>query len=176
MYNQPLDPSDRTIVKRLRKMRVFSSLDDLQLDQIVNLAKLCKYGPGEEVIAQGATDQILYFLISGELVIFKQQVEIGRITRLGEVFGEMGLIDGNPRSATIRAVKPTLCLALEAAFLSRLEGHSKTKAEAVFYKGFSEVLTLRLRDSLDRVLELETRLAAKTRNPQSVQRSVIPKY
>lgn len=161
MLIQPLDPSDRQLVARLRKMQVFSALDDLQLAEIIALAQLRKYDQGEEIISQGDYDQMLYFLINGELRIWNKGIEVGHIDRLGEVFGEMGLIDGSPRSATITAATPTLCIALETAFLDKLDGEAKTRAEAVFYKGFAEVLSNRLRDCLDRVLELETELGKR---------------
>lgn len=176
MLNQPLDPSDRSIVASLRKMQVFSALDDLQLAEIIALAKLRKYDQGEEIISQGDYDQMLYFLINGELSILNKGVEVGRISRLGEVFGEMGVIDGSPRSATIKATAPTLCLAIEAAFLDRLEGDTKARAEAVFYKGFSEVLANRLRDCLDRVLLLEQTIQTQSKNNQELKKVNFPSY
>ena len=170
MLNQPLDPSDRAVVARLRQMQVFSALDDLQLAEIIGMALLRKYDKGDEIITQGGEDQLLYFLITGELSIIKQGVEVGRIKRLGEVFGEMGVIDGSPRSATIKALTPVLCLAIEAAFLDRLEGDAKVRAEAVFYKGFSEVLAHRLRDCLERILTLEKALAEQGNGKPSPKR------
>ena len=117
MINQQLDPNDTTTIARLKKMNVFARLDDIHMAEIIKLAKLRKYETEELIISEGAYDQMLYFLITGEISIVHEGVEVGRISRLGEVFGEMGIIDGSPRSASIKALRPTLCLAIEAAFL-----------------------------------------------------------
>lgn len=69
----------------------------------------------------------LYIIRSGMVQITKPagaggaQVELASLTR-GGVFGEIGLIDGLPRSATVTAVEPTACYFLpRPVFLTALE-------------------------------------------------------
>jgi CRP-like cAMP-binding protein len=127
--------------------------------EIIKLSRLRKYEPGEVLIKEGDYDQYIYFLIGGDLAIESNGAEVGHIRRLGDVFGEMGIIDGSPRSATIRAVSPSLCLAVDGAFMDRLQGADKLIAQAVFYRIFAEILAVRLRDTSKRAADMERRLA-----------------
>jgi CRP-like cAMP-binding protein len=77
---------------------------------------------------------------------------------LGDVFGEMGVIDGSPRAATIKAETPALCLALDASVFERLEGRDRLMVQAVFYRVFCEILSVRLR-------QMDEMLAEARRKP-----------
>ncbi|MDD4731576.1 MAG: cyclic nucleotide-binding domain-containing protein [Desulfovibrio sp.] len=158
MIEKELDHSDQEVLDRLRQMPVFDSLGRNQMREIVRLSRLRKYDAGEVLIKEGDYDQYIYFLIGGDLSILRDGEQVGRIRRLGDVFGEMGIIDGSPRSATIKALAPTLCVALDGAFLDRLSGADKLIAQALFYRIFAEILAARLRDTNNRVAELENRL------------------
>lgn len=159
MIEKQLDHENEEIIARLRRMPVFDSLGERQMQEIVKLARLRKYEPGEIVIQKGDYDQYIYFLIGGDLLILNGDVEVGRIRRLGDVFGEMGVIDGSPRSATIKALAPTLCVAVDGAFMDRLQGADKLIAQAVFYRIFAEILATRLRDTSKRAADMERLLA-----------------
>ncbi len=65
------------------------------------------YASGETVVREGGDGSEMYVLADGELAVFTDQGrrEIARITR-GGFFGEMALLTGEPRSATVRAVTP----------------------------------------------------------------------
>jgi len=158
MIEKELDHFDQEVLDRLRQMPVFDSLGRNQMREIVRLSRLRKYDAGEVLIKEGDYDQYIYFLIGGDLSILRDGEQVGRIRRLGDVFGEMGIIDGSPRSATIKALAPTLCVALDGAFLDRLSGADKLIAQALFYRIFAEILAARLRDTNNRVAELENRL------------------
>jgi len=158
MIEKELDHSDQEVLDRLRQMPVFDSLGRNQMREIVRLSRLRKYDAGEVLIKEGDYDQYIYFLIGGDLSILRDGEQVGRIRRLGDVFGEMGIIDGSPRSATIKALAPTLCVALDGAFLDRLSGADKLIAQALFYRIFAGILAARLRDTNNRVAELENRL------------------
>jgi CRP-like cAMP-binding protein len=159
LIEKQLDHENEEIISRLRRMRVFDTLGDRQMMEIIKLSRLRKYEPGEVLIKEGDYDQYIYFLIGGDLAIESNGAEVGHIRRLGDVFGEMGIIDGSPRSATIRAVSPSLCLAVDGAFMDRLQGADKLIAQAVFYRIFAEILAVRLRDTSKRAADMERRLA-----------------
>lgn len=57
---------------------------------------------GEELVAQGDVDHALYFLLDGKLDVLVDGKVVERLVA-GEVFGEIGLLTGAARSATIRA-------------------------------------------------------------------------
>ncbi|MBU1247395.1 MAG: cyclic nucleotide-binding domain-containing protein [Proteobacteria bacterium] len=158
MKEMPLTSQAGGLADKLKRMRIFDSLDEQQIASIAEYASLRKYDPGETLICEGDCDDTLYFLISGELAILHEGVDVGTIRRLGDVFGEMGVLDGSPRSATIRAVTPVLCLSIAPGFLEGLDGEAHTQALNVFYRAFAEILAIRLRDALNQISDLEVQV------------------
>jgi len=66
------------------------------------------YAPGETVFREDdPSDGRMYILIEGGLLAFRRGRELETLSEAGSVFGEIGLIDGLPRSATVRATAPT---------------------------------------------------------------------
>jgi CRP-like cAMP-binding protein len=72
------------------------------------LKKICK--PGEVIFREGDESTEAYWVTSGRVEITLRSGSVGLpVARLGpgEIFGEMGLIDNKPRSATTTALGPT---------------------------------------------------------------------
>lgn len=133
-------------VDKLRLLPGFDELSEDRLAEVLAMTSVRQYEPGETIIAEGERDRRVFFLVQGMARVVKGDVEIGRIRRLGEVFGEMGVIDGSPRSATVQAVQRTLCVSVEAGVLDSLSGESKLLFSAVLFKSFAERLAERLRE------------------------------
>ena len=81
-------------------MRKFESK---YLGQLIRLSKIRNYDMGEPIIKEGGQDQWIYFLLSGRVRIEKNGVNIATIDTVGEIFGEMRLLDGLARSASVYA-------------------------------------------------------------------------
>lgn len=95
----------------LRALPIFETLDDECLRPIMRVASLRTIPRHTVVLHAGDSTDNIYFVLSGAL---KVQVsdEDGReviLSKLGpgELFGEMGVLDDNPRSATVLATEPT---------------------------------------------------------------------
>lgn len=158
MKEYPFDPNDKATLERVRKMPVFDAMELSQLPHLLKLAKLRRFESGETIITEGDTDQLVYFLILGRCVVEVEGMEVNAIEKLGDVFGEMGMIDHKPRSATITADKPVVCLVMDGTFLEHMEGVDKLASQALFYRIFSEMLAARIRDANAKVLQLENEL------------------
>ncbi len=78
-----------------------------------------KFGSGESVVYEGDVGDEMYIILQG-----KAYVEIGNITvgelNAGDFFGEMSLIDGSPRSATITAADTLLLFAINEKNFERI--------------------------------------------------------
>src|SRR6266550_4575734 len=90
----------------LRGERLFECLSEDQLNQMVKEARLKLFGRGEPVIEEGAAGDSMFVMLRGAAHVFvsKNGSKI-RVASLGagECFGEMSLLTGEPRSATVRA-------------------------------------------------------------------------
>ncbi len=133
------------IIQKLRELPPLDPFSDENLRGILKLSKLITYEPGELIIEEGKYDNWIFFLISGKVGIQKQGEIIAVLQRKGDIFGEMGIIDGSPRSASIMAIDKTVCLATDASYMDRLKGDEKIAFDYILYRLFSEILVNRLR-------------------------------
>ncbi len=135
------------LVGKLKKLPSLRSFNDSYIKEILALSKIRKYDPGEVIIQEGQYDSWMYVLISGEVKVVKGGEVISRLGGTGDIFGEMGIIDGEARSASIFAVRPVTCLAMDASFLDRMTPEDQNAFYSVLYRLFSEILAVRLRET-----------------------------
>ena len=131
--------------EQLRKMPTLDSFSKKDLKGLLELSKIRKYEPGELILEEGLSDNWIYFLVSGKLRIVKHDEDLSVLRRTGDIFGEMSIIDGSPRSASVYAVDETVCLATDASYIDRLSGNDKNAFSSILYRIFSELLANRLR-------------------------------
>ena len=132
-------------IQRLAHLPTIGAFSEKDLKGILNLSKIRKYDPGELILGEGMYDCWIYFLISGKVRIVKNDKDLSILQRPGDVFGEMGIIDGSPRSASAYAVDQTVCLVTDASYVDRLSGNDKIAFSCILYRIFSEILVNRLR-------------------------------
>ncbi|MHC1700702.1 MAG: Crp/Fnr family transcriptional regulator [Humidesulfovibrio sp.] len=154
MKELEFDPTNAETLAQFRKIPAFSSLDEKLIQEVVAMSRMRKYEPDEFLIREGEYDAKVFFLVKGELRITHNGVEVGIIRRLGDVFGEMGIIDGSPRSASIQALSPTLCVAVDASLFDRQALNDTFTVQAILYRIFCEVLAVRLREMDKKLSEL----------------------
>ncbi|WP_233143073.1 Crp/Fnr family transcriptional regulator [Fibrobacter sp. UWR2] len=100
---------DATILGLLKGVELFSELSEEQIGMLADLVVSQKFNRDETVVLEGDDSvQALYLIASGSVQVYMTGVD-GRETILsflerGDFFGEMSLIDGEPRSASVRTV------------------------------------------------------------------------
>jgi CRP/FNR family transcriptional regulator, cyclic AMP receptor protein len=95
---------------------LLSRLTDRQRERLAGLATTRSYREGSRIVSQGDTSMALYVILSGRVRIERAAergapLEVDQAGR-GGFFGEMGLIDDLPRSASVVALEPTECALL----------------------------------------------------------------
>ena len=141
--------------EKLRKMPSLNSFSEKDLKGLLELSKIRKYEPGELILEEGFYDCWIYFLISGKIRVVKHDEELSVLRRTGDVFGEMGIIDGSPRSASVYAIDETVCLATDASYIDRLSGNDKNAFSCILYRIFSEILANRLRLTSEELIKIK---------------------
>jgi signal transduction histidine kinase len=117
-------------VELVRHVPLFADLTPEEIASLVASAERVSLKPGEKLIEEGAPGDSMYVILSGELEVSKrdQDREIVLATRRpGEFLGEMSLLEGAPRGATVRAVRDSELLAIgPEAFRQLIESRPST--------------------------------------------------
>lgn len=103
----------------LQTVPLFASLSEEERRQLAASLRDTPFSKGDVMTRQGAVAHWLYLLVQGEADIWYEQDggERRHLTTLqaGSVFGEMGLMTGEPRRATVTARTDALCYRLDKA-------------------------------------------------------------
>jgi CRP/FNR family cyclic AMP-dependent transcriptional regulator len=111
------------IVDALRKVPLFSGASDKELKRVAELAREEHFAAGEDIVTQGHSSGPFFLLTDGDAVVLVGDRERSKLGP-GNFFGEMSLVDQEPRSATIRALSDVTALSISSwDFLTVLERH-----------------------------------------------------
>ena len=104
-------PPVRNAVGALQRVTFFADLDRRQTEQVARLLKERRFAKGETVILEGSGAAAFYIIDTGEAAVSSRGVPIN-VLGPGDHFGEIALIDGGPRSATVVASTDLVCYGL----------------------------------------------------------------
>ena len=106
------------------RVPLFRDLDATALTDLVNMLSARTVSAGTTIVQRGERGSAMYLIASGRVEVLTPQ----RTAELsdGDFFGEMALLSTGPRTATVRALRTTDLLVLEAEDFSRLTSRSPT--------------------------------------------------
>ncbi|OQY56626.1 MAG: hypothetical protein B6245_18105 [Desulfobacteraceae bacterium 4572_88] len=146
-------------MQKLMAIRPLMRFETGSLKQLLKLSRIREYAHGEIIIREGDADPWIYFLLSGQVKIEKQGIGIGIIDDPGEIFGEMRILDGLARSASVCAEGKTVCLAVNTSMATnKLTSDERADILLLFYKIFIEYIAVRLHLANDELTESKKRL------------------
>ena len=105
--------------------------------------------PGEVILAEGERRDALFVILKGSARVERAHMEFSlEIARLGEgeLFGDMGFIEGAPASATIVADGPTRVEVIDVAHVQSLIARDPG-FHGRFYQSLAKILSRRLRET-----------------------------
>ena len=108
----------------LEKLDAFKGWDADEVGRLEILGTVHRVAPGTEIFREGGPGDRLFVVLSGQVQIqkhVKEQDTVLAILKAGEVFGEMALFDGLPRSATARARSECQVMSFTVKSLQALE-------------------------------------------------------
>ena len=103
----------------LAELPLFAGLPARHLRKIASLAGQTRFAEGSEIVREGARGETFFLILDGRVRVQRSgvaPVELGQ----GDFFGEMALLDGGPRSATVVALTPVLAMRLSRRPFMRL--------------------------------------------------------
>lgn len=113
---------DETVAGLLDSVEIFAVLDRKARDELRKEMMLRRFGRGERIIQEGEPGHTFYLVVSGEVSVRAGgDAEVARLKR-GQYFGEMSLLTGEPRAATVLAASDAVLLELDRPVFARLFG------------------------------------------------------
>ncbi len=133
---------------QLREIGLFGALPDDVLEHLCGSLKCHRVTPGESIFREGDAGRELYVVLEGEMEVTKKSRR-GRETRVAifgpnDAFGEMSIIDMQPRSASVRALGPGRLLRVSSEDMDGLYRHD-LKAYTLIVLNIAREMSRRLR-------------------------------
>jgi len=129
-------------IKMLKAVPLFAGCDDKQLAFIATQVDEVDFVAGRDLCREGSSGGEFFVIVSGTAEVRRQGRHIGELAQ-GDFFGEIALLDGGSRTATVTAVSAMKCLVL-----SRAQFHNVIRQNALIAVSVLEVLGERLRTLL----------------------------
>src|SRR6266511_3271695 len=144
----------------LKRVTAFSRLTDDQLALLARSVGSQTFERDETIFHQGSIGSVLYIIVSGQVRIYTlneagQELTV-RILKAGDFFGELALLDGQPRSASVETMGRTLTLTLHRATFLRIINACPPIAAALL-----EAMAARLRSATVYARQLANHSAAQ---------------
>lgn len=99
---------------------LFQDLSSKQLKKVVELAEVARFMAGAIIVKQGEIGDSFYVVLTGQAKVVASGRTVNRMYP-GDYFGEISLLDGGPRSASVEAeTEMTLVIITQKGFLGLL--------------------------------------------------------
>ena len=120
--------TDDAMLEQLRAVPLFAGLKDRQLKDLLGRTRVVEHTAGE-IVEEGTKGVGFHLILDGTVTVL-QHGKVRRTLGPGDYFGEISLIDGKPRSASIRPEGAVTTLSLTAwNFQPLLEKHPQLNHE-----------------------------------------------
>lgn len=151
--------TERDMASVLTKVPIFSELSKREMQKIVSISYKRDYNEGEEIVREGQPSAGMYVIMRGEVKITRRSdegIEIKLATMgEGDFFGDIGLLDNAPRTATIIAAAPSQVIGLFRPELLQLIERDPKLSSKILFK-LAQIVAVRLRvtnEKLERLVE-----------------------
>jgi len=167
----------------LQKIPLFASLSYDGCQMVESLMRNREFPPFQTIVKEGGPGDSMFVINAGAVEVRRKDPNTGidfLISELkgGACFGEMALLTGKPRTATVVSTEPTMCGVLEKAAFEKL-----LLANPRIGMALSRVLAERLEESIQTTgidyinlakLQFDTRVVNLLPQPLILQHKVIP--
>lgn len=143
------DQRRRQVVNNLQTLRhiaLFMDLNDSELVRIFRRFQARDYGQGEVILREGDNTDCLFVLVEGDVRVSRAGKTLTTLSR-GAHFGEMGLLNQRPRSATVTTLRPVHVLVLGRDAFNEVLREDTGLAAKLLFK-LAQILSLRLDENM----------------------------
>lgn len=135
----------------IQSSHLFKSLDDDGRRELIESGYVVSYEPGETLMKQGDHGAVMYLVMHGSISVETAKgaggsihlAELGR----GACIGEVGVLTGSPRTATVKAIDEVKVIAFEKHRVQRvIDAHPKVR------KLLEAMIEGRARDTVEKLI------------------------
>ena len=129
---------------KVRRISFFKEFTDMELVRLLKICHTRKFAKGESIFSEGELGDRFYVDLAGSVEITKQRkdrVESLMTVKAGECFGEMVIVDAEPRSADARALSDVTLIEVNAEIIKNVNDVLALK----IYRKLAILVTQRLR-------------------------------
>jgi CRP-like cAMP-binding protein len=156
---------DQAVIEAIGRSRLFRGVAEADLETIAPMLRQRRFRAGETIFHEGDPGDSMHVIASGRAKITIESVEGEEAILVtlgpGEVFGELVLLDGAPRSATAVAVEPTVTYSLMQPSFGPLIADNDAFRSAILHNLASDLRRLTAHVSELHFLDLAGRLASR---------------
>ena len=113
------EATERQLADMLQSVPLFSGLKEKQLKAILSTGKELRFAEGSQIVKEGDSGLGFYLILNGTAEVRRKAKVLSKLGK-GDFFGEMSLLDKEPRSADVVATSPVACFGLTAWSFSGL--------------------------------------------------------
>jgi len=146
-------------IQYLKKIPALECFSEQDLETFMRFSEVRTYKENELIIEENSLDDRVFYLITGKAKVMKNGRELIILRRTGDVFGEIGVVTGIARSASVFAAGPTTCLIVRTAQIDNLDEENRLSFKYILYRGFAEILANRLKKTTEELLEARAEAA-----------------
>ena len=136
----------------LKQASIFAETPDETLAEVAVLLEEVPLNAGQTIIEKGDLGDCMYIIVAGEVRVHVRERTLNNL-QAGDLFGEMAVLDAEPRSASVTAVVDTQLLRLDQAPLYEV---MEDRGEVA--RGIIRVLSRHVRARVKDLNELRARL------------------
>lgn len=123
--------NESDLISLLKASEDFARVGERPLGELVRSGVVREPAVGSDIIRQGEASPQIWVLLAGELEVFIDGAPANRVSRPGEVVGQISAVSLIPATATVRVATPSTCLSVSHQSLHRLFGAYPDLAEAL---------------------------------------------
>jgi len=130
-------PGNRAVDEWLETFRrnvvILNDLSPLQMRELMLDSRVHSYGAGDVIFVRNDPGSSMFAVAEGSVLVEVNPADPSVTVPIGQgsIFGEVGLISGRRRGATIRAAEPTVCMELSRTAALKLLATAPSTAQAV---------------------------------------------
>lgn len=141
---------ENSTIRLMKALDFFAEFTDDELKIMVDRKQVERYYKDEVIVWEGHPGCHFYIILNGKVIVTKRVSNSPIITQLGELgtgdcFGEMAIVTGKPRAATIQALTDAVVFSVSADVLNTdIYDHLTLSVRAKLYKNFAKELAKKL--------------------------------